>query len=109
MINTFYLNLDKTTRPCSLEEWGNQLEEMRKSNTKHVADEIVNGLRVSTVWLGLNHDFSELGQPLLFETMIFPEEGRDSIELYLDRYATWQEAEEGHKKAVEWVKDECND
>ncbi len=37
-----------------------------------------------------------MGPPVLFETMIFggPEHG------YQERYTSWTEAEEGHKRAV---------
>lgn len=104
MINTFYLNQDHTYRPCSLQEWANQFEEINK----HVADEIINDMRVSTVWLGLNHNHFNLGNPLLFETMVFTDKDSGN-DVYCERYSTWQEAEEGHKKAVQWVKDGCND
>lgn len=53
-------------------------------------------LLVSTVFLGLDHNFGE-GKPLLFETMIFTGE-HDG---YQERYSTWEEAVEGHKKACE--------
>lgn len=40
--------------------------------------------------------------------MVFDNE--DSADgIYLDRYCTWQEAEEGHKKAIQWVKDTYKD
>jgi len=52
--------------------------------------------RVSTVFLGLNHQWGE-GPPLLFETMIFGGEH----DQYQERYATWDEAEQGHRKACE--------
>jgi len=66
---------------------------------KRVAEDYIDNkdrIHVSTVFLGLDHSFGE-GPPLLFETMIFggPEDG------YQDRYSTWDEAIEGHKKAVE--------
>lgn len=51
---------------------------------------------VSTVFLGLNHRFGP-GKPLLFETMVF---GGPHDEL-CDRYETWEEAEAGHRRAVE--------
>jgi hypothetical protein len=28
---------------------------------------------------------------------------------YCERYSTWDEALEGHNKAIEWVKDGCKD
>lgn len=55
-----------------------------------------NGVHVSTVFLGLDHSFGH-GDPLLFETMIFGGKHDD----YQERYATWQEAEEGHRKACD--------
>ena len=61
-----------------------------------VAKTKVGKQEVSTVFLGLDHNFGK-GKPLLFETMIFPE-----CE-YCKRYSTWQEAEEGHKKAVKKI------
>lgn len=54
-------------------------------------------VRISTVFLGLDHNFGPSGPPLLFETLIFggPEDG------YCARYSTWRQAEAGHQKAVE--------
>ena len=37
---------------------------------RHVANTQVNDIRVSTVFLGMDHSFGH-GDPLLFETMIF--------------------------------------
>jgi hypothetical protein len=51
---------------------------------------------VSTVFLGLDHRWGKQGPPILFETMIF-----GGVEdQYQERYATWDEAEAGHAKAV---------
>lgn len=59
----------------------------------------IEGYRISTIFLGLNHNFSGKGPPLLFETMIFPSDSfRD---LYCARYTTWDEAQLGHRYAVE--------
>ena len=57
-------------------------------------------ITVSTVFLVLDHNHSPKGKPVLFESMIFNGELNQS----LDRYRTWKEAEEGHKKMVELVK-----
>ncbi len=54
---------------------------------------------ISTVFLGLNHNWAE-GTPILFETMIFGGEHAN----YQERYSTWEEAEIGHQKAVNLVK-----
>ena len=53
-------------------------------------------IRVSTVFLGLDHGFGA-EEPVLFETMIFGGE----YDEYCERYCTWDEAVEGHAKAVE--------
>lgn len=57
-------------------------------------------ITVSTVFLVLDHNHSPKSKPVLFESMIFNGELNQS----LDRYRTWKEAEEGHKKMVELVK-----
>ncbi len=51
---------------------------------------------VSTVFLGLDHNFASTGEPVLFETMIFG--GRQDN--YQMRWHTWEEAEAGHKTTV---------
>jgi hypothetical protein len=50
-------------------------------------------ITVSTVFLGLDHNFSGRGPPLVFETMILggPHDGAQR------RYATYDEAEAGHR------------
>lgn len=70
------------------------------SSNRHVDNTYLeDGTHISTVFLGLDHSFGD-GPPILFETMIFggPEDE------YQERYSTWEEAEEGHKKAVELAK-----
>ena len=63
---------------------------------------------VSTVFLGIDHNWLGGGKPLLFETMVFISErksAKDWGELDMDRYSTWKEAEEGHKEMVKkWSK-----
>ena len=60
----------------------------------------VGGKVVHTSFLGIDHNFDGDGPPLLFETMV-----RDAAsgewDDFQERYATWEEAEKGHKKAVE--------
>lgn len=97
----YFLNPDHTYRECDLMTWARQFE----NEDRHVAEDQINGCRVSTVWLGTNHNFLG-GPPLLFETMVF---GIDGDDLYQDRYTTWQEAEAGHQKAVEWVNNGCKE
>jgi hypothetical protein len=107
MNNYYKLDENKNAIPCSCREWADQLEQMSKDNNKHIADETIDGKRISTVWLGLNHNINDR-TPHIFETMVF--NGDDyGHDIYCDRYSTYQEAEEGHKKAVQWVKDGCKE
>ncbi len=84
---------------------------------KHIGDDEINGYRVSTVWLGLDHGFrmsqwldkerDEFYRPVIFETMIFAEEEMPAIEelyQYQKRYSTKEQALEGHKAACELVR-----
>ncbi len=67
---------------------------------RHVAKTVIGDIKISTVFLGLNHSFGD-GPPVLFETMIF---GGD-LDEEMWRYSTWEEAETGHQEAVELVKE----
>jgi len=61
-----------------------------------------NGVRVSTVFLGIDHRFNrDPGDPpILWETMIFKGPHDD----YQERYSSLEEAKLGHARAVEMVK-----
>jgi hypothetical protein len=102
-----YYKLDKNKNvvPSSMEEWATFIEGKFPTNYKHVGDDTIEGKRVSTVFSGLCHDFLNEGIPIVFETMVFTD--REGI--YQERYSTWQQAEEGHKKAIEWVKNGCKE
>lgn len=52
-------------------------------------------VEVSTVWLGLDHQFGE-GPPLIFETLIFGGDRDGEVR----RYSTKEEALAGHLHAV---------
>jgi hypothetical protein len=56
----------------------------------------VGDAEVSTVFLGLNHDFGWAGVPLLFETMIFG----GQWDQYQWRYTLRSEAQAGHDAIV---------
>jgi hypothetical protein len=101
----FLLDDNETAIPCSIEEWGNFLEDARGTKRRIVKQEYIYDKFISTVFLGLNHNWSSKGTPLIFETMIFND--NNGCEEYCDRYSTWDEALIGHEKAVQWVKDGC--
>ncbi|HEY9373379.1 hypothetical protein [Streptomyces sp.] len=69
---------------------------------KRVALHEENGYRVSTVWLGADHNFMAAGPPLLFETMIFgPDDWQGE---YIERWPTEAAALAGHDRAVEHLR-----
>lgn len=59
-------------------------------------------LRVSTVFLGLDHNWGA-GEPLLFETMVFLAEQGTETRHHVHRYSTWGDAEAGHAVVVRLV------
>jgi hypothetical protein len=68
-----------------------------------IGNDYIDDVRISTVWLGLNHNFSGLGPPLIFETMLF---GLDEeVDEYQWRYSTKEAALAGHDQAVALVRE----
>lgn len=77
-------------------EWGKWLEIQNRIVKQQV---LKNGYFVSTVFLGLDHGFGRSKKPIVFETAVFPNK-KNLRDVDLRRYATWTEAEKGHKKIV---------
>lgn len=77
-------------------EWARWFED---GSNRRVAADDVNGIHISTVFLGLDHRWDN-GPPMLFETMTFGK----GFEQEQERYSTWDEAMEGHAKMIERVK-----
>jgi hypothetical protein len=100
-IKKYKLNENKEIIECSLHEWGRFLE----TPEKIVKQEDVGDYWVSTVFLGIDHNFARPhnGEPILFESMIFKDadSGQDS---WQERYCTYQEALDGHNDIVERLK-----
>lgn len=65
------------------------------NSNRRVALTKIGAVEVSTVFLGINHNFGD-GEPILFETMIFDETSANREW----RYATWDEAQAGHDRIV---------
>lgn len=84
-------------KQISMREWGKLLED---DEYKIIArTTLSDGTWVSTVWLGLNHNWRP-GPPLIFETMIKNPDGEWDV--YQVRYESEVEARAGHIVAVEW-------
>ena len=69
---------------------------MSTANRK-VAESFYENVRVSTVFLGIDHNYNSDKEPLLFETMIFG----GALDQWQWRYSTWEEAEVTHKAICE--------
>ena len=89
-----------------MREWGEWFQDSRGDDRRRVAEDEIDGKRISTVFLGMDHNLYGEGRPLIFETMVFDENGH---EMYTNRYSLWEESLNGHEKAKEWVKNGCKD
>lgn len=105
-MDTQYILVDRVPVLVPSMEWAKWIEggnDNRRVCLDHFKKE--NGhYSVSTVFLGLDHNFGD-GPPILFETMIF---GHGELCDYQDRYCTWDEAVSGHLTAVKLILDEAN-
>lgn len=75
-----------------------------ETGDRRVADDRTAHVRVSTVFLGINHRFIGDGPPLLFETMGFARDGGDCLDDLTRRYASWDDAVTGHQAALRRVR-----
>jgi hypothetical protein len=57
----------------------------------------IKDVRVSTVFLGVDHNFSDDGQPILFETMVFG----GAMDGFQQRYCSWDDALVGHRHVLQ--------
>jgi hypothetical protein len=91
MSDSYILNGHKPVKCDDLMRWARWFE----TADRHVRDTARDDVRVSTVFLGLDHGWD--GRPMLFETMLFV----NGSSIDCERYSTWDEAEAGHER---WVK-----
>jgi hypothetical protein len=81
-----------------LDQWGKWYEPRRRG--RHVADTLIkfkngNTRRVSTIFLGIDHNWGPGAKPVLWESLVFFD--KDSFsEIDGRRYSSAQEAWEGH-------------
>jgi hypothetical protein len=98
----YKLTKEKEVVECDLHEMGRQYE---NNEERIVSQNQVGNFWVSTVFLGMDHNFKEDGPPLVFETIVFPyEDGKVAFnEKYMERCCTWQEAVAQHIKICSLV------
>ena len=98
----YYILKNKKAHKCKDPiKWARWFENNKNRIVKQ--DLLSNGYWVSTVFLGLDHNFASKSKPLIFETMIFDKLFKTDypgLDLDMDRYSTWNQAIKGHKKLL---------
>lgn len=97
-----YILVDKKPVEAELLEWAKWFEQ---KDVRRVAFDRLNNdsITVSTVFLGIDHNWGDDGPPVLFETMIFGGRMGVHYDEYQERYCTWEEAEQGHINAIKII------
>lgn len=75
------------------------MDSVRSFESRHVDQTMIGDVRISTVFLGIDHSHG-MGPPLLFETMIFG----GKHDQYQGRCSTWEQAEKMHSDACQLVR-----
>lgn len=93
----YFKLIDKKIIPCdTLVEWAQWFNQA----DRQIACTEFGDYVISTVFLGFPHGTCErTNLPLLFETMVF----KDGDDIYMQRFASHDEACAGHNEAVEYV------
>jgi len=92
----FKLDQEKNVIACEQEEWN-------KQKTILIAQDEIDGLIVSTVFIGKVCDCKGVncGEPILFETLVLNKDCENIFDLSAK---TWDESLEKHQLAIDWVK-----
>jgi len=103
-MNVGWWKLDENKNPVYLGEGVEALKKLDYDNVegRRVGQDTIGNFKVSTVFLALDHNYSSVGPPILFESMVFGP--KDYSDLACVRYATWTEAERGHQILVDGVR-----
>ena len=89
------LDANHEPRAATLQEWSAMFERSF-DETRRVKSTNLGDIHVSTVFLGMDHNWSGEGGPVLFETMVF----RGDFDEHMWRWRTWDEAVAGHDAIV---------
>lgn len=98
MIGKYYIIDNGNIRTVELEEWGRWFQ--KTPNRVIEKTDLGEAGTVSTVFLGIDHNFSHVGPPVLFETMVFG----GAMDQEMQRYATLGDAKRGHFEMVDRVR-----
>lgn len=96
----YILNEDNIAIPVDVLTWARWFEanQERRVVTRTM---FPNGVVVSTVFLGTDHQWSASGPRHIFETLVFG----GPHDQAMARYATWAQAEAGHAAMVQRVRE----
>lgn len=94
---------DRDGQPISHERWA-ELHESEVYKRVALTEFGLGDVRVSTVWLGLDHSFGDAERPLIFETMVFG----GPLDTEQVRTATAREAQMAHDAMVTLVRAELD-
>jgi len=93
-MSKYILINDKPVHVSNVIEWANWIEKSERT----LARSDVNGIIISTVFLGLDHNFSGSKLPVLWETMCF---GLEVDQDECRRYTSRDDALCGHQEFVQ--------
>ena len=98
--HSHYKLVDRVAVPCSFEEWAICFQQ----DDRIIARDEVFYYLISTVFLGLNHQFTDGAPPILFETMVFDAKDGQDLDEFTRRYITYEQAEAGHQETIALIK-----
>lgn len=93
------MHFDRLGVAISLREWCALVED--PADYKRIDETFVGRWRISTIWLGINA--IPWGPPQIFETMVFDADGAPGEDFEMRRYATEDQARQGHADMVQLV------
>lgn len=93
----YYVLIDKVAVAVDERTWTQALLTV----DRRVDKTEIGGMEVSTIFMGLDHNFHADGPPILFETMIF---GDLEVTGEQWRCSTWMQAQAMHQKACDLVR-----
>lgn len=105
MMNNYILDGHTPVKEPDMLKWGEWMQKndrhVRKTTgTVKLHSKKMGEVTISTVFLGLDHNFSGSGDPILFETMVFS----GLLNGQMDRCSSWEAAEKMHELMCQRVK-----
>lgn len=101
----YMLEGKKAVRCSSVKQWGDSFEQPPGALVKLDLVDKGAGIRVSTIFLGIDLSYGQGTEPILFETMVFDKRGV-AKRWPVRRCSTYEQAEAQHAEIVAMVKRE---